>query len=265
VTPSATSGAWQALARDFYGRQAIGEVDEKLMSPRPRRRARPIRRHAVVTIRFGHAAAGKVKQVRLIIDHNPSPRAATMQLEQGVPIDEIELRIASTAPRPCARSRSSDDGSLEMRSRLGQRQRRLFVAAGRGGAGALGDIRFRAGADGKALQVSLRHPNNSGFQIDPVSGDADSAALCPAHAPALRRKTLFDADTGISLAENPTVRIASEQSLSAPLTLERSIRRTSTTRRHGPAQRRRSPVADSPRTGWRQYALPSREGWVGWC
>jgi len=33
-------------------------------------------------------------------------------------------------------------------------------------------------------------------------------------------KTLFDADTGISLAENPTVRIASEQGLSAPLTLE---------------------------------------------
>jgi len=92
VMPSASSGAWQGLRATYYGNKEIGEVDEKLMSlaapaSTPDPSATP------VTIRFGEQAAGKVKQVRLIIDHNPSPVAATMQLEQGVPIDEIELRI----------------------------------------------------------------------------------------------------------------------------------------------------------------------------
>lgn len=218
VAPSASSGAWQGLRATYYGNREIGEVDEKLMSlaapaSTPDPSATP------VTIRFGARAAGKVKQVRLIIDHNPSPVAATMQLEQGVPIDEIELRIRVDRATSVRAIAELDDGTLEMRS--------AWVNASGGcssppsaAAGALGDIRFRPGADGKALQVSLRHPNNSGFQIDPLSGDA----IPPHYVLHMRLRsggqTLFDAETGISLAENPTVRIASAQDLKAPLTLE---------------------------------------------
>jgi len=219
VTPSASSGAWQGLRATYYGDREIGEVDEKFMSlaapaSTPDPSATP------VTIRFGPQAAGKVKQVRLIIDHNPSPVAATMQLEQGVPIDEIELRIRVDRATSVRAIAELDDGSLEMRSAWVNASGGCSSPPSAAGAGALGDVRFRSGADGKALQVSLRHPNNSGFQIDPVSGDA----IPPHYVLHMRlrsgEKILFDADTGISLAENPTVRIASEQGLSAPLTLE---------------------------------------------
>jgi len=219
VTPSASSGAWQGLRATYYGDREIGEVDEKFMSlaapaSTPDPSATP------VTIRFGPQAAGKVKQVRLIIDHNPSPVAATMQLEQGVPIDEIELRIRVDRATSVRAIAELDDGSLEMRSAWVNASGGCSSPPSAAGAGALGDVRFRSGADGKALQVSLRHPNNSGFQIDPVSGDA----IPPHYVLHMRlrsgEKILFDADTGISLAENPTVRIASEQGLLAPLTLE---------------------------------------------
>ena len=213
-----TSGAWHALRATYYGGKEIGEVDEKLMSmaapgSTPDPSATP------VTIRFGAAAAGNVRQVRVIIDHNPSPIAATMQLEQGVPIDEIELRVRIDRETSVRAIAELADGRLEMRS--------VWVHASGGcsvpsapGTGTLGEIRFRPSADQKSLQMSVRHPNNSGFQIDPVSGDP----IPPHYVFHVRvhagDKTLLDADTGISLSQNPTIRIASAQEIPAPLTIE---------------------------------------------
>jgi sulfur-oxidizing protein SoxY len=219
VTPSASSGAWQGLRATYYGTKEIGEVDEKLMSvaapaSTPDPSATP------VTIRFGAQTAGKVKQVRLIIDHNPSPVAATLQLEQGVPIDEIELRIRVDRATSVRAVAELSDGSLEMRSAWVNASGGCSSPPSPANGGTLGDIRFRPGADGKALQMSIRHPNNSGFQIDPVSGDAIPPHFVLHVRLRSGEQTLLDADTGISLSENPTVRIASERSLSAPLTLE---------------------------------------------
>ena len=219
VTPSASSGAWQALRANFYGSKDIGEVDEKLMSlsapaSTPDPTATP------VVIHFGQKAAGKVRQVRVIIDHNPSPLAASMELAQGVPIDEIELRLRIDRATSVRAIAELDDGSLEMRSAWVNASGGCSAPPSASGAGVLGDIRFRPSADHKSLQMSIYHPNNSGFQIDPVSGDP-----IPPHFVAHIRvrsgdQTLLEADTGISLSENPTVRIASETPLKAPLVLE---------------------------------------------
>src|SRR4051812_9268817 len=110
-----TSGAWQALRANFYAGKQIGEVDEKLMSlaapaSTPDPGATP------VVLHFGPNAAGKVTQVRLIIDHNPSPLAATLQLEPGVPIDEIEMRVRIDRATSVRAVAELADGSLEMRS-----------------------------------------------------------------------------------------------------------------------------------------------------
>jgi sulfur-oxidizing protein SoxY len=214
-----TSGAWQQLRAQFYGNREIGEVDEKLMSvvapgSTPDPTATP------VAIRFGAQAAGEVRQVRVIIDHNPAPVAATMQLELGVPIDEIELRLRIDRATSVRAIAELADGSIEMRSAWVNASGGCSAPPSASGGGVLGDIRFRPSSDGRALQMSVRHPNNSGFQIDPVSGDP----IPPHFVSHLRVRagdqTLIDADTGISLSENPTIRIASGKKLAAPLTLE---------------------------------------------
>lgn len=219
VDASASSGAWQALRSGFYGTKEIGEVDEKLMSlaapaSTPDPSATP------VVIRFGAQAAGKVRQVRLIIDHNPSPLAATLDLAQDVPIDEIEMRVRIDRATSVRAVAELADGSLEMRSAWVNASGGCSAAPGAAGGGVLGDIRFRPAADGKALQVSIRHPNNSGFQIDPVSGDAIPPHFVTHVRLRAGDRTLLDADTGISVSENPTVRIASERKFPAPLTLD---------------------------------------------
>lgn len=216
---STSQSAWDYLRPQFYGERPIGEVDEKLMrleapltTPDPA--ATPLSLH------LGPDAAGKIKQVRFIIDHNPSPLAATMNLETGTPIDEIDVRVRIDRATSVRAVAEFNDGRLEMRS--------VWVVASGGcsappsaaSGGALGDIRFRPSADDTAMQMSIRHPNHSGFQIDPVTGDP----IPPHYVYHVRissgGKTLVDADTGISLSENPTLRIASERPIAAPLKLE---------------------------------------------
>jgi sulfur-oxidizing protein SoxY len=216
---STSQSAWDYLRPQFYAQRDIGEVDEKLMrleapltTPDPA--ATPISLH------LGPDAAGKIKQIRFVIDHNPSPLAATMNLEIGTPIDEIDLRVRIDRATSVRAIAEFNDGRLEMRS--------VWVVASGGcssppsaaSGGALGDIRFRPSSDDTAMQMSIRHPNHSGFQIDPVSGDP----IPPHYVYHVRvssdGKTLIDADTGISLSENPTFRIASEKAFNAPLKLE---------------------------------------------
>jgi len=158
--------------------------------------------------------------VRLIIDHNPSPLAATLQLTPGVPIDEIEMRVRIDRATSVRAVAELGDGRIEMRSVWVNASGGCSAPPGASGGGTLGDIRLRPSNDGKALQASIRHPNNSGFQIDPLSGHAIPPHFVTHITLSAAGKTVLEGDTGISLSENPTVRIASEQALPGPIRLD---------------------------------------------
>ena len=216
---SPASGAWESLGPQLYGDREIGVVDEKFMSLEapantPDPSATPL------TLRFGAQAAGKIKQVRLIIDNNPSPLAATMQLKPGVPVDEIDLRVRIDRYTSVRAIAETVDGRLEMRSTWVKASGGCSAPPSASDGGTLGEIRFRPSADATALQMSIRHPNNSGFQIDPRTGDA----IAPHYISHIRVKaggqTVMEVDSGISLSENPTLRIATSTPLTMPVTLE---------------------------------------------
>ncbi len=216
---SPASGAWQNMRTHLYGTRAISEMGDELMSieapaSTPDPAATP------VVVHFGEALAGKVRQVRVIIDNNPSPLVTTMNLKAGLPVDEIDLRVRIDRFTSVRAIAETTDGTLQMRSTWVNASGGCSAPPGAAAGGTLGDIRFRSSSDDKALQISIRHPNNSGFQIDPRSGDP----IPPHFISHIRLSgggaTLLDAETGISLSENPTLRIASRQPLLAPLTFE---------------------------------------------
>src|SRR5580704_2327630 len=216
---SPPSGAWEYMRPQLYGDRTIGVVDENFMSIEapsntPDPAATPL------TLRFGREAAGKIKQVRLIIDNNPSPLAATMDLKAGVPVDEIDVRVRIDRFTSVRAVAETNDGRLEMRSTWVNASGGCSAPSSAAEGGMLGDIRFRASGDDKALQISIRHPNNSGFQIDPRTGDAIPPHFVSHIRLSAGGQTLMEADTGISLSENPTLRIASSKPLSSPLTVE---------------------------------------------
>jgi sulfur-oxidizing protein SoxY len=213
------SGAWEYLQKQFYPGRDIGLLDESYMSLEapantPDPAATPL------TLRFGDAALGHIRQIRVIIDNNPSPVAATFDVASGARLAEIDLRVRVDRFTSVRAIAETTDGKIEMRSTWVNASGGCSAPPGAAAAGRLGDIRFRPSPDAKSMLISILHPNNSGFQIDPLSGEP-----IPSHYVAHIRlssdgRMLLDADTGISLSENPSLRIASDRPLPAPVTVD---------------------------------------------
>jgi sulfur-oxidizing protein SoxY len=217
--PAASVGAWQFLRPQFYGERTFGEVDETFMhvdapGATPDPAATPVALH------FGPDALGKIREVRLFIDNNPLPVVATLDFGAGQPIEEIDFRVRVDRATSVRAVAETTDGKLEMRSAWVRAEGGCSAPPSASGEGKIGDVRFRPSPDGKSLQVSIRHPNYSGFQIDPVSGDP-----IPQHYVSHVRltaggKPLLDIDSGVSISENPTFRIVSAQPIATPVTLD---------------------------------------------
>lgn len=217
--PSPASGAWQKLRPQFYGTRAMNEVGDQLMSVEapgstPDPTATP------VMIHFGKGLAGQIRQLRVFIDNNPMPLATTMNLASHVPVSEIDLRVRIDRFTSVRAIAETDDGRLEMRSTWVNASGGCSAPSSAVEGGALGQIRFRASSDGRALQLSIRHPNNSGFQIDPRTG----APIEPHFISAIRLsaggRLLLEAETGISFSENPSLRIVTAEPLAGPVTVD---------------------------------------------
>jgi len=213
------SGAWEYLQRQFYGDHSIGVVDETFMrldiqSSTPDPSVTPL------TLHFGEAALGHIKKIRVIIDNNPSPLAATFDLTADARISDIGIRVRIDRFTSVRAIAETDGGRLEMRSNWVNASGGCSTAPSAVTGGVLGDIRFRNSPDGKSLQIAIRHPNYSGFQIDPRTGEP-----IPPHYVALvlikaAGRAIMTADTGISLSENPSLRIVSDRSLPTPVTVD---------------------------------------------
>jgi sulfur-oxidizing protein SoxY len=213
-----SSSAWQALRDRYYGDKQMGFVDEKLMSVEapantPDPAATPL------TLRFADDAQHRIKRVRVFIDNNPSPLVATFEFG-ATPLTEIDMRVRIDRFTSVRAVAEMSDGSLEMRSSWVKAAGGCSAPSTNTAGGTLGEIRLRPTTDARSIQASIRHPNNSGFQIDPRSGDP-----IPAHYISHIRinaggGVLLDAETGISLSENPSLRITAGQPLPAPVSVD---------------------------------------------
>lgn len=219
--PAASGGAWQMLRTHFYAGREFGEVDEAFMHVEAPN-ATPDPSATPVTLHFGRDAVGKVKQVRVIIDNNPSPVVATLDVGAGQPITEIDFRVRVDRATNVRAIAETTNGTLEMRSAWVRAEGGCSAPPTSSGEGTTGDIRFRSGDEGKSLQVSVRHPNYSGFQIDPVTGDPIPPHYVSHVTLTSAGKPLLAIESGISISENPTFRIVSEQPIATPVVLEAS-------------------------------------------
>jgi sulfur-oxidizing protein SoxY len=213
-----SSSMWDFLRTKYYGDKPMGVVDENYMSIEapgntPDPAATPL------TLRFADEAAGRIKRARVFVDNNPSPLVATFEFGD-TPVTQIDMHVRIdrfTSVRVVA---EKADGSLEMRSAWVKAAGGCSAPPTSAGGGELGEIRLRPAEDSRSLLLSIRHPNSSGFQIDPRSGDNIPAHYISHIRVVAGGKPLIDAETGISVSENPTLRIASDRNLGAPLTVE---------------------------------------------
>ncbi len=222
---------WPALAAQVFDNKPIGDGAAVLALDAPIRAEDaalvPITLH-VLKPQTGNDAS-RVHQITLMIDANPSPLAATFELGPDSGIDSIATRVRVDDYTNVHAVAELADGSLLGVSR--------FVKAA-GGCSApamtataseipLGTMRWRllppSATDSpgtREAQLMIRHPNNSGMQMDQVS-----RLYIPAHFVKLLRiwqgdRPLLAVAGGISLAENPQFRFRFRPQGAAPFRAE---------------------------------------------
>lgn len=213
-----SSAMWDFLRAKYYGDKPMGLVDEDYMSIEVPG-STPDPASTPLTLRFADDAQRRVKQVRVFVDNNPSPLVATLDFA-GRPITEIDMHVRIDRFTSVRAVAEKTDGTLEMRSAWVKASGGCSAPSSGASGGQLGEIRLRPAADAKSVLVSIRHPNASGFQIDPRTGDN----IPPHYISHIRIESggidVLEADTGISISENPTLRIASDQNLTMPVTVD---------------------------------------------
>jgi sulfur-oxidizing protein SoxY len=205
-----SSSAWQLLREKYYDETYMSlEVPGNTPDPA----ATPL------TLRFADDDRRRIKRVRVFIDNNPSPLVATFDFAD-MPVTEIDLRVRIDRFTSVRAIAETADGGLEMRSSWVKASGGCSAPPSAAHGGMLGEIRMRSSADAKSLQVGIRHPNASGFQLDPRTGDPIPAHYISHIRVSAGGNALLDAETGISLSENPALRISSDRPLPLPLSVD---------------------------------------------
>jgi len=155
----------------------------------------------------------RVEKLSLIIDQNPMPLAAAFTLGDRAGVTRIETRVRVNSYTNVHLIAELSDGSLHSATR--------FVKAA-GGCSApmvkslddalatIGQSRFRllpSAQEGRQeAQVMLRHPNNSGLQMDQITHLYTPARYIDHLAVYQGDDLIFSMEAGISISEDPNFR-----------------------------------------------------------
>jgi len=213
----AADDPWPGLVRDAFSGRAIEDGGGILTLDLPYRAE-----DAAIVPLTVHAAlpAGdprRVNAITVVIDRNPAPVAATFTLGPRAGTSSISTRVRVDSYTNVHAVAELSDGKLygiaafvkasggcsapaaknadEAQANLGQMKLRQFARAGDAQAGGM-----------REAQIMIRHPNNSGLQMDQVT-----RLYVPAYFVRELRvwqgdELVLFMDGGISISEDPTIR-----------------------------------------------------------
>ncbi|MDI6838354.1 MAG: quinoprotein dehydrogenase-associated SoxYZ-like carrier [Rhizobiaceae bacterium] len=215
--PPATTATWDGLKADIFGDRTIEAADGIVTIDAPARAEDA----AIVPIDLhfaGRAGTAALKAVTLVIDENPSPVAATFTFGKEAGVTHLATRVRVDSYSYVRAIAETEDGKLYMTQ--------AFVKAS-GGCGApasknqdeamasLGKMKLRifppqsGGADfSKAadVQLMIRHPNNSGLQMDQITRYYIPAHFVHDLTISQGDRLILKMEGGISISEDPNFR-----------------------------------------------------------
>lgn len=203
---------WDLLRDMYFKDRPIEEAGDRM------RIDAPARAHdaALVPVRVEVDPSLRLKSLSLLVDKNPVPLAATFRYGPASAGSTIETRLRVNEYTNVSAVGETQDGRLLMT--------RVFVKAA-GGCSApalkdpqeamarLGRIKVKlpetAGPGGPAdAQLLISHPNASGLQFDQVSRTYIPAHYIQSIAIRVGGRTVLEADTDISISEDPNLRFS---------------------------------------------------------
>jgi sulfur-oxidizing protein SoxY len=203
--------SWPALAGQIFDDRPIADGRAALALDAPYRAEDA----AVVPISVRNLLRDddRMRSITLVIDENPSPVAAKFVLGANGGVRNLSTRIRVDSYTDIHAVAELADGRLVAAERFVKAAGGCSAPAAKQEAGAipLGTMRFRQfpkgnDPDRREVQLMVRHPNNSGMQMDQVS-----RLYVPAHFVSSVKiwqgdDLLIGIESGISISENPEFR-----------------------------------------------------------
>jgi sulfur-oxidizing protein SoxY len=208
---------WPGLARDIFKGRPLADGAGLITIEMPYRAEDAA--IVPVTLRTALPAGDQrsVKTITLVIDQNPSPVAATFTVGAGVSMISTRVRVNSYTNVHAVAELS--DGALYVTQTYVKASGGCSAPAAKDAQEAkanLGLLRFRQfTAPGEApasapreAQIMIRHPNNSGLQMDQVTHLYVPLFIVDRLRLWQGDQLLLSMDAGISISEDPNIRFS---------------------------------------------------------
>jgi sulfur-oxidizing protein SoxY len=210
----ADADAWPELASRIFPGKVLQDGAAVLAIDAPYRAEDaavvPVAVHSMVANDSGL----QVRKLTLVIDANPSPVAATFQIEPDSGVDRIATRVRVDDYTSIHAVAELSDGALYAASRFVKAAGGCSAPALKQTAGdiPIGTLRFRefpaTGPGPREAQVMVRHPNYSGMQMDQISRLYIPADFLDSLKVWQGDRLLLTIAGGISISENPSFRFS---------------------------------------------------------
>jgi sulfur-oxidizing protein SoxY len=208
---------WPDLARDAFNKRLMVDGTGVLALEMPYRAEDA----AIVPVTIRNTLSSgdqrRVKSFTLVIDQNPAPVAATFALGPSSGVSSIATRVRVDAYTNVHAVAELDDGKLYVVATYVKASGGCSAPAAKNADEAianLGQMRLRQFANADAAPVSrpreaqimVRHPNNSGLQMDQVTRLYVPAFFVQDLKVWQDDDLVFAMDGGISISEDPSIR-----------------------------------------------------------
>jgi sulfur-oxidizing protein SoxY len=214
VLAQAPTDPWPDLVRAVFGDRRLDDGSGLIVLDMPARAEDAAVVPVTIRLKLPPNDGRRIKAVTLVIDQNPAPVAATFQIGPNAGVSSISTRVRVDSYTNVHTVAELTDGRLygvvTYVKASGGCSAPALKNADEASAG-IGQMKFRqfppASAGGlPEAQLMVRHPNNSGLQMDQVTRLYTPVFFVRELRIWQGEELVLSIDGGISISENPTIR-----------------------------------------------------------
>jgi sulfur-oxidizing protein SoxY len=206
-----SSPEWERLRANLFQGRPIETSASKVQLIVPLRAAYGASVPVKIISKIPQAPELYVKKVYLLVDKNPSPVAAVLDLTTEVGQADFETRLRVDEYSHVRVISELSNGELHMDSRYVKVSGGCSAPPNRDALHLIGKTAFRV-PDGvkmnapTAADVSVVHPNDTGFELNQVTVMYIPPHFVRSIKVSYGARKVFDAELDFSVSENPTIR-----------------------------------------------------------
>jgi sulfur-oxidizing protein SoxY len=205
------SPEWEMLRSRLFGARSIDARSGRVQLIAPLRAPYGASVPVKIVSQIAQTPALYVKRLHLLVDKNPSPLAATLELTPEVGQADFETRLRVDEYSHVRVVSELSNGELHMDSRYVKTSGGCSAPPNRDSPELIGKTIFKLpepptmGAPTTA-DLTVIHPNDTGFELNNVTVMYIPSYFVRTIADSYAGRKVFDADLDVSISENPTWR-----------------------------------------------------------